>query len=317
MFHTTTTTGNRAWSTIQFTQVAQDRDDSDLEQQQQPDRSTTAAASQPLLLETNGPHLLLQTRLTYALIASIAVGGLLGILAILFDFNSPIVDNIMLTNWIVAVFSLCGMAYTAAQSSLQRRKAILLLSEHADVVAARTLRALFVVTNAGLVLSTATALLLVAAVWNQRLFDDVRLYWQITGVAGIFTAASVHVCLLSIAILPRRYEFLFWIACHIIVFIATELAIEMFYPIHEHLGTAFGRLMGVLAVIDVAITSVIPMLHRIGVMEAAEAANLAENQDEAAIDREILELQAQIDRLRRARNAIQGGLLQGQLVEQH
>jgi hypothetical protein len=135
------------------------------------------------------------------------------------------------------------------------------------------------------------------------------------GVAAIFTVASVHVCLLSIAILPRRYEFLFWIACQIIVFIATVLAIEMFFPILEHMGTVFGRLMGVLTVIDVAITSVIPMLHRIGVMEAAEAANLAGNRDMAAIDLEMLELQAQMDRLRRARNAIQGGLLQGRLAE--
>jgi hypothetical protein len=144
----------------------------------------------------------------------------------------------------------------------------------------------------------------------------VRLYWQIVGVVGIFTVASVHVCLLSIAILPRRYEFLFWIACHIILFIATELAIELFFPIHVYVGAAFGRLMGILAVIDLAITSVFPMLHRIGVMEAAEAANLAENQDVAAIDHEMAELQAQMDRLKRARNAIQGGLLQGQLVEQ-
>jgi hypothetical protein len=178
MFHSTTTTGNRAWSTIQFTQVAHDRDDSDLEQQQQPDQ-TTAAASQPLLLETNGPNLLLQTRLTYALIASIAVGALLGILSILSDFNSPIMYKIMLTNVVVAVFSLCGMACTAAQSSLQKRKALLLLSEHEDVVAAHTLRALFVVTNAGLVLSTATALLLIAAIWNQRLLVNGGLYGEI------------------------------------------------------------------------------------------------------------------------------------------
>jgi hypothetical protein len=175
MFHTTTTTENRAWSAIQFTQVAHDRDDSDLEQQQQqqPDQTTAAVSQQPLLLETNGPNPLLQTRLTHALIASITVGALLGILAILFEFNAPIIDKIMLTNWVVAVFSLCAMACTAAQSSLQKRRAFLLLSEHGDVVAARTLRALFIVTDAGLVLSTAAALLLLAAVWNQRLFEDV------------------------------------------------------------------------------------------------------------------------------------------------
>jgi hypothetical protein len=313
MFHTNTTTENRAWSAIPLMQVAHDRDDSDLEQQQLD--QTTDAASLPLLLETNGPNPLLQTHLTYALIASITVGALLGILAILFEFNSPIIDKILLTNGAMAVFSLCGMACTTAQSSLQKRNAILLLSENEDAMAAHTLKALFIVTNAGLVLSTATALLVIAATWNEGLV--VELYWQVSGVAAILTVASVHICLLSIAILPRRYEFLFWIAFHIIIFIATALAINIFFPIIDHMGSSFSRLMGVLGVIDGAITSVIPMLHRVGVMEAGEAANLAENRDVAAIDREIVELQAQMDRLKRARNSIQGGLLQGQLVGQH
>jgi len=117
-------------------------------------------------------------------------------------------------------------------------------------------------------------------------------YWKITASICVFTIALAHLSLLSMARLAEWFQWSL-IAAYLIIFgVASLITAMIFFEIDE---TDMFRLLGVAAIVDAAITVLIPIFHRLSRKELSLAAQgFSEIQ---YIDAEILALQQKIAEL--------------------
>jgi hypothetical protein len=201
--------------------------------------------------------------LLYALIGSVALGALLGIVLVLLNTWGWFEIRVMLTTVIIASASLCGLACELSKTPL----------------------GLNLLPRSGLAITSVAAALMLLGMWTD--IDSVA-YWKVATCIAVFAVATVHVCLLSIARVPKRFFWFQWVAFQVVFALAALIAAH--------------------SIIVAAISIVIPILHRIGRLDAQRTEQLMpiDQRNIASIDAEIARLTRQLSELQKLRAKIAG-----------
>ena len=206
-----------------------------------------------------------------SMIASIALSAALGVIGILTARFGWIDLRILLTTLTIGVASITGLACGAALESGRQTR----------------------LPRAGIALTLLAGVLVIIGMWLDVSED---LFWKAAVTISIFAGSVAQTSLLSMAVLAPRFQWTRLVA-NVIVFGLAGLLSIMF--IRESGSNDLWRILGVLAILDAAISVVIPVLHR---LSAHDAASLGV--DVAAIDREIVVLRQRILELEERRAGI-------------
>lgn len=159
--------------------------------------------------------------------------------------------------------------------------------------------ALIVMPVLGIILSILSALITVWMIWTETSWRA-EAVWKTLLVSTIFAFSLAHLSLLSIAQLSRRFRWALATAYVVILALASIISyIFIFAPPSQ--DTMVLRLIGVLAVIDAAITVMIPIFHRLSRTEFVDVPSIAE------VEARIAELKAQVVRLEKQKEDILRG----------
>lgn len=222
----------------------------------------------------------LKRTLLYLLVGSVMLGALLGIIVVLRNTWGWFETRVILTTITVAVSSLCGLACDLS----------------------RTPRGGNYLPRGGLLLTFISALMIVVGMWADFYTEP---YWKTVAVLSIFAVATVHVCLLSIARLARRFGWVLLITNQVIFGLASLLSVLIIWEIGD---AQMYRFVATLSIVDAALTLVVPLLHRIsktGINQALVLTSL-EERNVGAIDQELCELRERIASLEKLRAEIVG-----------
>ena len=118
-----------------------------------------------------------------------------------------------------------------------------------------------------------------------------RLAWKLTVSVCVFAIACAHLSLLSMA---RLAEWFAWslFAAHAVIFGVAALISGI--VLFEAEGDGIFRLLGVAAIVDAALTVLVPVFHRL---------SRGEDRSAASIDAEIARLRARIAELEAGRRS--------------
>ncbi|MGC4002076.1 MAG: hypothetical protein QM811_02560 [Pirellulales bacterium] len=174
----------------------------------------------------------------------------------------------MLTTVVVALSGLCGLA-NGAYLATGRGTAL---------------------PWAGIVLSIAAGALLLLLIWVT---PNIEALWKATAVVSIFAIACGHLSLLSIARLATNYAWSMKLAQALIFGVASLLTLLIVGEI-AHEGPI--RLLAVGAILDAAVTILIPIFHKLSKSDPASA-HAAADPTVVEIDREIATLRTRIEEL--------------------
>jgi hypothetical protein len=218
--------------------------------------------------------------LLYALIGSVALGALLGIVLVLLNTWGWFEIRVMLTTVIIASASLCGLACELSKTPL----------------------GLNLLPRSGLAITSVAAALMLLGMWTD--IDSVA-YWKVATCIAVFAVATVHVCLLSIARVPKRFFWFQWVAFQVVFALAALIAATILFEIDSN---GLWRFMAAHSIIVAAISIVIPILHRIGRLDAQRTEQLMpiDQRNIASIDAEIARLTRQLSELQKLRAKIAG-----------
>jgi hypothetical protein len=208
----------------------------------------------------------------YALIGSVVLGALLGILTILSGRFGWLEIRVLLTTVTIAGSSICGLACGAYLSTKRGR----------------------VLPLAGIGLTLLAAVMLIAGIWEPTFSDG---YWQVAASASVFAVACAHLSLLSMARLADSFRWSL-VAAYVVILGVASLIVALI--LRERYDAGMFQLLGVAAIVDAAITIVIPILHRLSRDETAGPAGLPGAATAAAgiSTSRVAELDAEIARLR-------------------
>ncbi|MEW4526560.1 hypothetical protein [Maioricimonas sp. JC845] len=171
----------------------------------------------------------------YLLIASVSISALAGIAAILAGDFGMVQIKILLTSGVIAAASLCSICCGTA---LEARRHPLL-------------------PVCGLVLTAVSAAMIIGGIWSEVGSGD---YWKVSVTFATFGVSCSHVALLSLArpggafrwIVPAAAVAVFSVAGIFSAALWGEFSIE---PLLRGLGVA--------AVLDGALTILVPVAHRL------------------------------------------------------
>ncbi len=222
----------------------------------------------------------LKRPLLYLLVGSIVLGAVLGIVVVLRNKWGWFEVRVILTTITIAIASLCGLACDLS----------------------RTPRGYNLLPRGGLVLTLIAAGMILVGIWSDL---ETEGYWKTVATVAIFAVATVHVCLLSIARLAGKFSWVFFIACQVVYGLALLLSIVIIWEIDED---QMFRFIAAVAIVDAALTLVIPLLHRISRTESrrGETMTALDERNVAAIDEELALLKKQIVALEKLRAEIAG-----------
>ena len=157
-----------------------------------------------------------------------------------------------------------------------------------------------IVPLAGIILAVLAALITLWLIWGAGGWSIGDGIFKTLIVSGIFSFSLAHLSLLSLARLARRFRWAIVTAYVAVLLLASIIsAIVIFDPDSEDFLVS--RLIGVLAVIDAAITVMIPIFHRLSRGE------FVDTEGEVSVDKieaEIANLKSQISRLEKQREDI-------------
>lgn len=212
----------------------------------------------------------------YTLIGSITVSALLGIWAILAGEFGEFQAKILGTTLTVVGTSLLGLACGAFWESPR-------VSESG----------LKIIPIAGIILAFVAAITVLVMIWWQ--IDNI---WKIGAVSGIFAFSLAQLSLLSLANLSEKFKGILTIAYLVILGLAAINSILIIIEPSSDSNFVM-RLIGVLAVIDAALTVMIPILHRLS------RGDFAENKTTLGkIDAEIAKLKEELSHLEQQREEL-------------
>ena len=217
----------------------------------------------------------LKRPLLYALVGSVVLGALLGIALVMQNTWGWFEVRVMLTTVTVAIASLCGLACDLS----------------------RTPRGANILPRCGLLLTLVAASLILVGMWTDMNKDG---FWKVTASVSIFAVATVHICLLSIARLAKRFRWVYFVACQVIYGLAVLLSVIVFWVLENE---RMFRFVAMISIVDAALTLVIPLLHRISRTDDLQAtiAGPMAARNVAAIEVEIGALKKRIAELEKLR----------------
>ena len=221
----------------------------------------------------------LKQTLLYSLIGSVLFGALLGIVIVLRNEWGWFEVRVILTTITVAVASLAGLACDLS----------------------RTPRGYNLLPRTGLALTFLSAALILLGIWPEI---DSEVYWKTTTIVTVFAVATVHVSLLSIAWLAKRFRWVYWLTKQVVFGLAALIATVIVFEIDEEV---MFRFIATVAIVDAALTLVIPLLHRISKTDrrGEKIENAFEARNLVAIDEEIEQLKKRIAKLEQLKAEIQ------------
>ena len=212
----------------------------------------------------------------YTLIGSITVSALLGIWAILAGEFGEFQAKILGTTLTVVGTSLLGLACGAFWESPRASES-----------------GLKIIPIAGIILAFVAAITVLVMIWWQ--IDNI---WKIGAVSGIFAFSLAQLSLLSLANLSEKFKGVLTIAYLVILGLAAINSILIIIEPSNDSNFVM-RLIGVLAVIDAALTVMIPILHRLS------RGDFAENKTTLSkIDAEIAKLKEELSHLEQQREEL-------------
>ncbi len=212
----------------------------------------------------------------YSLVISVVLSALLGILAILSGSWGWFEIRILLTTVTISGASICGLACGA----------------YLGAGKGRTL------PSAGIILALLGAAMVIAGMWVEIGPEE---YWKTAASMAVFAVACGHLALLSMARLAEGFRWSLKLAHGVILGVAALIVLAIWSGFKD-LGMF--RLLGVAAIIDAAITIVIPIFHRLSKAQLALPEEISPGSDPDPIDAEILRLKdriAELERMKRQR----------------
>jgi hypothetical protein len=214
--------------------------------------------------------------LLYSLVGSVAIGAVLAILFVLLNTWGWFEIRVILTTILVAAASLCVMACELARTPKGRN----------------------LLPYAGFGLTVLASVMMLIGMWSD-IRDDA--YWKLAGSLCTFAIATVHVCLISVAPLSRKFKWVYYIAFQITYGLAIILSLVIFESFRPEEGIT--RAIIALAIVDTALTLVIPILSRISRTDQPDELleSPLELRNAAAIDQEISLLRNRIAELEKLR----------------
>jgi hypothetical protein len=222
----------------------------------------------------------------YALIASIVLSAGLGILAILAGNWGWLEIRVLLTTVTISAASICGLGCGA----------YLAVGGHRGL------------PMTGIALAIGAAALIIFGMWTEVTTEA---YWKAAASLSVFAVACGHLSLLSMARLAEQFRWSL-VTAYVVIFGVAALIVAMI--LGEPRGEAMFRLLAVAAIIDAAITILVPVFHWMSRMHGAaampafavagDAAAADIDSRRAAIDEEIAALKKRIAELERQRAAI-------------
>jgi hypothetical protein len=218
--------------------------------------------------------------LLYLLVCSVAISAILGIAIVLQDQWGWLEIRVMLTTATLAVASLCGLACDLS----------------------KTPRGPNLLPSAGLGLTFLATAMVLMAIWLELQSET---FWKLTAITSIFSVATTHVCLLLIAQLARRFQWVLLLAMQLIYGLAALLGTMILWEIADE---TMAKIVAVIAIVNVALTIVIPLLHRISKTDArtSDLMTPLEARSVEAIDKEIDLHRKRIAELERVKAKIAG-----------
>ena len=225
---------------------------------------------------TRSSHL--KKPLLYGLIGSVLFGAVLAIIFVVRNTWSWFEVQVILTTIVIASGSLCGLA-----CDLSRRP-----------------RGMNLLPKTGLMFTGLCIALLLAAIWLEIGSEP---FWRCTICLLILGIATVHVCLLSIAHLAKRFQWIYFIGVQVIFGFALLLCAVTFELIDID---DVSRLIAATSIIIAAFSLTIPILHRISKMgpSGADILTPLEERNLVAIDDEIRRMQQRLDELKKIRASL-------------
>ena len=217
----------------------------------------------------------------YLLICSIAFSALMGIWAIVSGEFGELQGKILATTTTVVGTSILGLACGAFLESPR--------SQQFPRLAVPVL---------GIISTAVAALIVLWVIWGANVSDNEKVL-KILATSLIFAFSFAQLSLLSLAHLSKRF---YWaLVTGYIVILSLALitsAIIIFQP--DSSSNFILRLIGVLGVVDAAITVMIPILHRLSRTDFVDA-NIPLT---SRIDAEIAKLKIEISRLEKQKEDI-------------
>ncbi|EMI45604.1 hypothetical protein [Rhodopirellula sp. SWK7] len=217
----------------------------------------------------------LKKPLLYGLIGSVLFGALLGIVIIVRDTWGWFEVHVMISTIVIAVASLCGLACDISREPFGRNA----------------------LPKSGTVLTGVSAALLLVGIWGDI---EGELFWRLTLCSSIIAIAIVHVCLLSVAKLAKRFRWIHFVSSQVILGFALLLCSVI---IGEIDSAAVWRLIAAISIVIAAFSLTIPILHRISKMDhdRDDLMSPIEQRNLVSINAEIAKLQRRIGELERVK----------------
>ncbi|MCI0354863.1 MAG: hypothetical protein L0099_07485 [Acidobacteria bacterium] len=177
-----------------------------------------------------------------AFLGFLGVTALFGLIVVLAGNMGEFEGKVLLSTVAISMGSLCGLA----SFEYARRSGNTLPG------------------GAGTLLALVATLLILAGIWTEHWSDD---YWKITGVLAVFAAACAHFFGLSLARVRPAHQWVLVVAGIAIFSLAAVIAGLIVKSFDG--GADVYKLIAVLAIVDLAATIAIPILHRLDRAELA------------------------------------------------
>ena len=211
----------------------------------------------------------------YSLVASVLLSAFLGIVAILSGRFGWLEIRIILTTGTIAVASICGLA-SGAYLGTKTGQALPL---------------------SGIVFTLLAAAMIIMGIWIEVESEG---YWKLAASISVFAVACAHLSLLSMARLAEWFQWSLVAACVVIFGVASLIVVMIFFEVDE---MGMFQLLGVAAIVDAAMTILIPIFHRLSRAELAPMSDSIPTVETEAIDAEIAKLKERIAELERMKHA--------------
>lgn len=217
----------------------------------------------------------------YTLVVSVIVVALMGVVTILMGNFGWFGMKAMLTGGAIALSSLCGLACGAyLGTGRAAAKGALPIT--------------------GMVLTAIALLTFLFGVWFEPPGkSSFTLFLQVVPSASIFAIACAHLSLLSMARLANWFKWSLWLAQVVIFGVATTIVAIIWFGPPNHVAPFY--LLAIAAIIDAAITLLIPLFHKLSQVDAADVEVVSHSSQppakHAVIDAEIASLQQRINAL--------------------
>ena len=162
----------------------------------------------------------------------------------------------------------------------------------------RTSPMLFAVPLGGIILAVLSAMITLWLIWGASGWGHNGIYKTLF-VFLMFAFSLAQLSLLSLARLAKRFRWAIIAAYAVVLMLASIVSAIIVFELSSDEGTVL-RLIGVLAVVDAALTVMMPIFHRLSRTEFVDV----EMASAAKIDSEIDNLKAQIARLEKQKEDI-------------